>query len=306
MLLDSVSLRQIKDYASALEIYEDIVPYRSGSKRGERPLGRNRRYKECTIDKDGNFVRAMLYGKPVLSFYSDGSVHIKLFYDSASTRQFIRGASVFDTKVIRGNTYLVTPTGEEYLFTNPRETTLIFDSNFKCLNPPQEYRYVLDRDKFKKEKEKYRAFIEYVSDMAKIATLVSEDEVRKAAEKSVWYQDGLGMKQMRRISLPAAHRPHYEKHDPREVLRACLKNWEHKGEQGDLDYLYVEFIRLMVSACGYNYFEKAYGDGQETRTKMLDFINEMIKFDAPESIFKREEVEQGKAINNANRKYFAK
>lgn len=306
MLLDSVCLPQIKNYADAVRIYEEIVPYRSGSKRGEKPLGANRRYKECTIENDNGVIKAMFFDKPILSFCSDGSVHVRLHYDSASTRQFIRGASVFDTKVIRGDTYLVAPTGKDYVFKDPRETTLIFNKDFECVNAPLEYRYVLDRAKFKQEKERYRGFIEYVDNMSRITTFISEDEVRKATEKSVWYQDGLGHKQMRRITLPRPNHLRYSKDSIEEVLRASLKNWEHKSEQGDLEYFYTEFIRLLVSACRYDYMKRGYGDEELTRKKMLDFIDEMIKFNAPESVFVREEVETGKAINNANRKYFKK
>lgn len=307
MLLDSVRLSRLQNYRQAKEIHDSIVPYRSGSERGRRPLGANRRYKECLIEhekKEGSegVVRALYYNQPLLKFFENGNIEVFLNWDSASSRQFIRGASLFDTKVILGTTYICTPTGKDYEVKDASKSVLIFDKNYECLNPEPQYRYVVDRNKLKEVKNTYRAFIEYVSNMAAIATHIPDKDLHAIAEASVWWQDGVGEKRIKRITLPTT-RPIFAK-DTRELIRACLVNWQDMGEKNNLEHMYVEYARLLVSACDYSWRDSAYGNGENTRQRMLNFIDEMIKYHHAQEIFIREEVEVGRSINNANRKYF--
>lgn len=300
MVLNSVDMPIIMGYEEGVRIHDSIVPYRSGSERGRRPLGKNRRYKECLIehDKEEGVVIARLYDYPVLKYWKDGTIDVCLFYDSATTRQFIFGASRFSTKVVRSQTYLLTPNGEAFKFKGNTHV-LSFDADYRCKNPETDFRYKLNRKAYAEVKERYRGFTEYVKHMLLVVDRLTDQDVHAMT----------GAEKLQKITLPSA-RPYF--HVPnvtkgkRELLADYVKTWEAIGKEDNLEKLYVEFVRVFVSAVRYNWYHKEWRfENGETKDKLIEFIHEALKYYHAEEVFTREEVAQGTLVDNANRKYFA-
>ena len=72
-----VSSKTFATHASALEHYNNVKPIRGRAKE-LRPLGRNRKYTQCSIEHDPltNGVTALLYGSPCLTIHDNGLIKI--------------------------------------------------------------------------------------------------------------------------------------------------------------------------------------------------------------------------------------
>jgi hypothetical protein len=300
MNLNSVNLHRIRNYDHAKEVYESIVPYRSGEKKGARPLGSNRRYINCILARGEDYYAAVLYGYEVIKFYANGETHITLHYDSQSTRSFIYGASLFYTKVVNGVTHIISPSGKGYAVKSNKET-LVFNTDHECGGRPKEYRYTLDRKKYAEARLQYLPFMEYVANMALVTERFTNDELMKLRDKN-------GNRALiHRIQIPNEVKNRYDIKIPtQDRLKETVSRWKRIGEEQDFDTMYLEFARVVVSSSPYSWYHSAYGygDSEQRRTRVLGFVSECIKYVHADTIFNKEEVEEGKVINNENRKYF--
>lgn len=297
MMLNSANLPVLHDYAEARRWYESTVPYRSGSLKGQRPLG-NRRYKSCLIRKnDNDSIALALYDSSVVFITPDDTFHISLCrYDTVSTRQFIYATTPFDVTHNRGTTYLKVD-GGWYQFKDSDATLSIKDN--KVLNPVPETTYKLNRAAMKDVQKKYGAFREYVSTMGCVMSGIEDKEVVALAEKRGYKLQRL------RLPVPGAWWP-ADGQDPKIRRQIFFEEIEEAQVSGNLDKFYALFVELGVSCLHFNGYLKSFIPriGNNVAKPMLEFFDEMLKYLHKEEIFVPVELPLGKVSSNVNRKYF--
>ena len=312
MNLSSAGLPTVESHAKAKEIYEGIVPYRSGGDKGKRPLG-NRRYNYCQIEHyaETDAVALQMFGSDVVTWFPNGEVHVSLCkYDTIGTRQFIWATTPYDIKHERGETYLQVA-GGWYAFADS-ETPLIVKNNV-VVNPTQTYTYKPRRDVMKSLQKRYGGFREYVKTMGLITNAITDKDVEDVAHlmprETVTHMNNL--KRITRLVLPVARNRYYHGTiKPRENLAAFLQDVEKAQEAEDLEAYYAMFVRLGVSSLYYHSYQHAYvaawADKDSPIGKvMLAYFDEILKHMYREKVFTRVEVPIGTKVSNVNRKYFA-
>lgn len=307
MNIFSARLPTIHNYAEAVARLEKSVPLRSGRERGKFPLGDNRRYKHCQIARvEGTQAIALqLYGSDVVVWYPGNTVHISICnYNTVATRQFIWAVTSFAVKYERGTTYLgVSPDGKWYKFVDD-ETPLVVKDNV-VQNPVQEVVYRLDRKAMATKRQEFGLFLEYVTNMGKLTTGITEEEVERLAEEK-------GDK-LPRLMLPtAAARYYHGKQTPLEGLAEFMLGVKKAQETDDLIAYYRLFVTLGLSSLNYHATNSAFTFGRYPKyatplpidAPMLEFFNEAIKYLYGKEVFKQEAVPLGKKVSNESRKYF--
>lgn len=308
MQLRSVGLPTLHNYAEALARLENTVAFRSGSYKGRFPLGDNRRYKYCTIAKQyDDSVALQLYDSNVVTFYPNGEIHISLCkYDTVATRQFLWGTLPYDIKHDRGTTYLII-NGEWYAFPSA-DTTLIIKDNV-ILNAVQEKTYKLNRAVMKDKRSLYQSFLEYVNNMGRIQTGITQSEAAVAVACLIDYQVP-NSGRINPIVLPRALSRYYRGGEkPIAMMERFLADVKAAQESNNLDKFYNYFILLGISALRFNYYMKAYvpsytDDVEVSISKqMLEFFDEILKFVYSKEVFTSKDVPIGVKVSNKNRKY---
>ena len=193
MGFDSVKrLPYIRTYAQAKQRYEATTPIR-GDKDKKRPLA-ERRDKHLHISEDvvdGTTVyRCHCYGMPVVTFYPDDTVGVKLGkYNTAYVREYymqlLSQLSVYSTK---GRT-VVTPCGskDKYVIAEDNELKLKWEGDSKSLpstwmvvqaEAPLEW--VLNKAKANIVRQPYAEFLDYYKGMTSLLKENVDFEVRYA------------------------------------------------------------------------------------------------------------------------------
>jgi hypothetical protein len=184
----------------------------------------------------------------------------------------------------------------------------------KVKNPAQQLTYKVNRAAMKDLHKKYGAFREYVGNMGKILTAITDEEVIEAAQSGriPSENDTRGLhKAVTRILLPAAQSRYYHGHrKPRETVAAFLTEVCKAQEADDLERYRDLFLHLGSSCLRYNSFAHAFTVGWRPDDEiaigpqMLMFFDEMLKHHYREEVFVKTEVPIGVKVNNANSKYF--
>jgi hypothetical protein len=232
-------------------------------------------------------------------------VHISICnFNTASTRQFIGVVTPFSVQYSRGTTYLsVNPDGKWYKFVD-NETPLVVKDNV-VQNPVQEIVYRLDRKAMSAKRQEFNSFREYVNNMGKLTSGITEEEVNRLAKETGDRLD--------RLVLPtAAARYYHGKQSPLEGLAAYMLDVKKAQETDDLTAFYKLFVTLGLSALNYNPSNSAYIFGRYPKyatplpidAQMLEFFDEAIKYLYGKEVFKQEAVPVGKKVSNEARKYF--
>lgn len=310
MNIHSAKLPTVESHAKAKELYESIVPYRSGGDKGKRPLG-NRRYNYCQIEHyaETDAVALQMFGSDVVTLFPNGEVHVSLCkYDTIGTRQFIWAVTPYDIKHERGETYLQVA-GGWYAFADS-ETPLIIKDN-AVLNPAQTYTYKPRRDVMKSLHKKYGAFREYVKHMGLLTTAITDKDVEEVSHlipgETVSH---IHTKRITRLILPVLRNRYYHGTvKPRENLTAFLQEVEKAQETEDLQAFYAMFVRLGVSVLYYHSHQNAYVQSWKDRDEpvgsvLLAYFDEILKHIYREEVFTKAEVPIGTKATNVNRKYF--
>lgn len=299
MQVSSTGIRQMTDYYDALQRYNEAVPFKRGRKKGQRPIGTNRRYHWLTIamDEETKIIHAELYGTTLVSFTPTGEIHIGLGgYDSVSTRQFIGAVTPWTCYSERGETYLGMASGQ-FVFADGVTPLVIKDG--VVTNPTRERMYSLKRKEMQGLRARYEPFLSYVKNMSLISECITHQDVYVAAET-------FGIPELYRLSLPRAGSMYSTKVNPRRELIQYLEWVKEAQANDDLRKMHALFVVLGVSALEYSYYHKTYRATivEGMGTQMTDFIDEILKYVYRDELFSCSDVEVGKRVTNANRKYF--
>ena len=309
MNVQSAGLRRLHTYDQALKHYQDVVPFRSGSEKGKKPLGGNRRYKVLQIEKidETGAVCLVMCDSDVVTFFPNGEVHVSLCkWDTIGTRQFIQATSPYDVEHIRGVTYLKTENGS---FAFPDAESPLILKDHKVLNPTQQMAYHIDRKAFARAQEPYRGFMEYVKNMGTVLTGINESELRDAA-MPMMTDSWTKMQQFIRILLPTQRSVYYHGWSrPRESIAEFLEATRKATEADNLHDYHKLFLQLGVSSLYYHSYLHAYitrwgAKDEPIGSVMLEFFKEMIKHHHREEVFVKKEVPIGEKCSNVNHKYF--
>ena len=303
MQVSSAGLKVFHTYEQVLSHYESVVPYRSGSEKGKRPLGSNRRYLNLLIDKytETNAVALSLYGKDIVTFFPSGRIEVCLGgYDSVSTRQFITAVTPWSCETHRGTTYLRMASGH-FAFPNPHYSLIIDD--YVVLNPQQEIVYRLNRKALNVVRDKYAPFREYVQNMGSITNCITMEEFNEAKVTDEWDNHEA---RVQRINLPTASVRYYHGvAKPVEQMLSFIGRVEQSCKNDDLQGLYHAYLLLGISALDFTYFDNTFRyKGEPIAKQCLEFFDELLKYVHRDTLFTKEVLPLGKKSSNDNRKYF--
>lgn len=310
MKISSVGLPVISSYEMALDVYKTSQPFRSGACKGKRPLGRNRRYVQCLIDKiEGTEAIALqLYDADLVVWYPNGEAHVSMCkWDTVSTRQFIHAVTPFAVANQQGATHLQVK-GNWYWFEHSESVLIIKDG--EVVNPVQEHVYTVSRKAFAEVRNRFAHFREYVASMGSVLYAIQSSEIDSV--QSRWLtENGQGADRLPLWSLPTPSNFYFHgRQAPQQRIDLALSIIRQAQVDNDLDKFYQCFVVLGASALRYHspvggYTVTGWRDCPiAIGNTLLSYFDEMLKHTYKEQIFKRTAVPLGKKISCTNRKYF--
>jgi len=301
---NSAGLVQLRSFDEAKRKWDNTLPIRGRSK-DCKPLGRNRRYNDRTIQKHwravedgfvGKYVEsytANLWGTNYVEWFSDGRLFVRTGgYSSPTVTATINysvadgygdlyshnGKPYFKTK--DGKSYVMTaeglmmePTGEEVQINAGMARVM------RPLNPVQEYKYRANRKEMNKIRKHYKKFIDYGNAMYSIDSHIPE-------------------KKDNRVSGYYYHQFTYSKWNNDQIKLNRSRVFKMINEFIDTDNLEIAY----KAAC-----EIGHGFGWNGCCSTKDFNNgmsEMIKYLFKDSVFHKEAMPIGEAFYDRNAKYF--
>lgn len=293
MQLVGAKLPRLACYADALEYYNSVKPYnKAGEHAGMRPLG-VRRYNQCLIQKQQENIALTLYGFSVVRFTPDNKLIIDACgYHTVTTVDFLNhvcadnGALRFFTKVRK----VIHACSDWYGLTIynplPYNKPITYDIDKKTfVNPEPIFRYRANVRETKRMLANYAPFLDYCKTAIK---LMSDSQGRcvqsEAQAKLIEMRNSAGVGNtgntyytrfytfdtLRNPAIAREHRTMFF-----ETLDKALVDNNHA-------MTYLLFIRLCSSLDGRYYY--TYEDMKQL------FIN-LLKFQYPHLLFKREEVQ---------------
>lgn len=183
----NIDWSNFESYESALKFHDNVKPIR-GCKPEIRPIGGNRRYKHCLIQKtESGVIECVLYGTKCVEYHPDGHVRLRIGnWVTPSTAKFIdavlpykfglvrldKGRIILSQKIGENNLQFEIPQGDEGLL-------LKTDDNWQTINPvglPTQYNYVASRKALNKVRARFKGFIDYLRVSASMSCVYSSDE----------------------------------------------------------------------------------------------------------------------------------
>jgi len=319
MQVSSACIPKIMNYAEALEHFNQVMPYRSGSQKGIKPLGSNRRYKYLSIAKGQNDEIYLQFVKSnIVTFHSDGYIVVSLCkWDTVGTRQFVAAATPFGVTHERGQTYL--RIGDKWYAFADSDTPIIVQPDGTVRDPIHESIYRLNAKAIKSKRAEYSGFIEYVKNMGNVLVGIKDTEIAPVAERhrSTFAEfNTLREIRLRRMELPYPFGGERKREGFLKYMNLFLSHVKKAQETEDLQGYYDMFVLLGASSLNYspslNSFIKSnpwrypsdISDDVEIGSRMLEFFDEIIKHIHREEVFDKIVVPVGKKVSNHNRKYF--
>ena len=298
---NSANIKPITTYAQAKERFNSTVPIR-GRTVECRPLGRNRRYDGYTINKNMRVVdddavgqwqetySVAVYGRNVIEWYPDNKVAIRIGKWHGTVVQSVINytlvTGVGSIQSYNGKWYFHNGNGKAYYIPQMHEQELIINTeNSSVENPIQEYRRRAKRKNMNAIRKRYAKFIEYGSNMLKIA-----QDSFKYNEEDVRTVMGGGDRHQLAWSRWM---------DVREVTtsRTNFLNRVSEFEQsGDLNLAYT-LVSVMIKSINY------WGNSC-TSEQFKKSFDEVLKYQFKEEVFESEPVEIGTAFYDRNAKYY--
>jgi hypothetical protein len=300
---NSAGLVQLHSFAEAKNKY-DSTPHIRGRSKDCKPLGRNRRYNDRTIQKNwravddgfvGKYVEsytANLWGTNYVEWFSDGRLFVRTSGYSSPTINATINYSVADgygdLHSHNGKLYFRTKDGKSYLMTReglmlePKEEipNLPYPARvMHPLNPIQEYKYRANRKEMNKIRKHYQKFIDYGLAMFSIDSKIPEKKDYRA--QGYYY-----------------HQFTYSKWKNDQIKLNRNRVFKMIDEFIDTDNLEIAY----QAAC-----EIGHGFGWNECCNTKDFSNgmsELFKYRFKDSVFHKEAIEIGKAFYDRNAKYF--
>jgi hypothetical protein len=302
-------------YGEASLWFDAVKPFSKGRKKGEKPLGRNRRYDRVVIERNDTLptkpVLITHYNTIIAKYHNDGTMQFQTGgYDSVSTTQILQevlGQEKFTRQ--RCKAYFKDTNGKCYRITNG--LTVNADSVVDTSNLKPESVRVVNRDKFKAIKAGYKPFMDY----AKQVNALTKGGIAWASDLCVKGEHVYYARSSDQILTTDTNRIGWRKDDQIElrikffekVRLAMLQQTE--AERMEAMYPLVEFLSFSAAvSCAVAASRGTDDERQykwETDNKRLQsFFNELLKFHHAHDVFEDTEVPLGTIRHDSNAKYF--
>jgi hypothetical protein len=168
--INTDDLPQMRRYAAALNKYESTSPIR-GREEDTRPLGKRSKC-NMRIEKNGEEVRAVLYGTPVLTYTPDDIVTINTgSWTTVSSNKFIGALLGTNCGSFNGKSVLYAENGVFLMKDGMRVRWELGDNGTSRLNVLDYYPSVVHkvrRSVLKQKRENIKEFWEYTENLAAI------------------------------------------------------------------------------------------------------------------------------------------
>jgi len=176
--LDASGLRQIQNYAKAVEIEAEIVPIRGKSPEC-KPLDMKRRKQAVTIRREGEDVVVKAYDTDLLTYKPDGEIVVDTGgHASVSTADVL--ARVLGVRVQPYGGRLWIQLAGWYVLGRGTRLRLFYDRGFggEVMNPIHVQVRQLNRKKTKVVRDKFRPFMDYARGMCKLLAVNGSIDVQ--------------------------------------------------------------------------------------------------------------------------------
>lgn len=311
----SESLPRLLGYHAALDRYKSTAPLRSGTLKGQVPLGDKRRYTRSRIEASDGEVRLIFHSSPLIVFYEDSDANVIRVsnggWDSPSTLGFLRdvyGEKSFTRK--SGKIYFTTQDGAHYRLSKQGITI----RNGHPIDAKPESTVVLNVAKLRELRKRYAPFITYCTNICKISSnTFSEDWY--AAVGSSFYKvhttyDGKqivhGDPNKPRLYQITSDKWDRKRERQRVWLEYCylFSDIDRSIKTNDLDLMYLRYLNIFEYYKRSNYNRNLGKYVFEFDTKRLKkAFDELFKFRFSDYLFERKEAELGVIYSHHNERY---
>lgn len=313
-------LPRLRNYAEALQRYNATVPLRKGRDEGLVPLGDNRRYKRsqmlkvdasATADNNG-YIICRYWSRDAIKFYENGEVRFDIGeWHTPTTLMFLQGVFGPSFERYKGKIYY-NGGRPGYYYINPVEG-LRLDAQRAPVNPMPESSYVLNRAKWKAITNRFKPFVAYAQDMARVIEPKAAREVSDEFKVLLRTYGGDYWEDMvnpRRLGVPYI---------------SISQNDIRHNRGGNLLNVRREFMKRIAKAVGDNDPEQMYpmmfvlhacasesrwtGNGYITECnpeRIKKYFHEILKFEFCSEVFDDVVQPLGRLVTDSNAKYFTK
>jgi hypothetical protein len=292
---------RLSNYAEAKDWYEKVIPIR-GRSTVDKPLGRKRRFTQYEIckstvaiqseNREYDIYSCAMYGKDMVQFFPNGEIAIynNRWY-SITTGAFLNSV-LWDTGSIvseSGKWYFENKFSQRFRFKDGMRIRKGDDGVFVPTEVVEDKVFRIDRKRMNAIRKRYSSIVQYGRTM-----LAIDDNVGKLEELEL-AKNGLSTSRMV---------PYYSWQS--EETRTSREKWfalaDKQMESGDLELLY-DLVKCVASVSGqYSYKANGYvGDP----VSFTNYMDEMLKYQFRDEIFKAEAVPYGESCADRNKKYFA-
>lgn len=311
----------LRNYREALIHHNAVSPFSKGRNKGKKPLGHNRRYDRVLIrmsekmdhseDSFGHSIIVSQYNKDIVTYFPDGRLTLDSgTYDSISTTQIMQELLGLERIGRRkGKIYYFDGIGHAYRITNGLR--ICADGHVDINSVYMESRHVLNKEKMKAMRAKYKPFTDY----AKMVIDITQGS--KLLAKDIMSAIGMAVK-----SHHSARNPQYVlscevapiQYNQREngnVRNKFFNELDRAIEIADETKRLEAMLPLVeyVSFCAARYYDsRAEGNDvlykwEMNNDRFKHFFTEVLKFHYGKELFTKELAPIGTITHDGNYKY---
>lgn len=287
--INTENLPQIRRYAKALDHYERTSPIR-GREEDIRPLGKRSKC-NMRIEKNGEEVRAVLYGTPVLTYTPDDIVTINTgSWTTVSSNKFIGALLGTNCGSVNGKSVLYAENGVFLMKDGMRVRWELGDNGTSRLNVLDYYPSVVHkvrRSVIGQKRKIIKEFWEYTKNLAAITpkTDVPLDTENELLMRDKNHGGGAYCEKLVGKILALGSEPDYEK------MLVLWKTVAFLACPCDMQYDRVQGKWKAITAL-------------VNQKNMLSFVNESLKWHYRDEVFETIVLPRGEVKIDINHKYF--
>lgn len=287
--INTDNLPQIRRYAKALDHYERTSPIR-GREEDIRPLGKRSKC-NMRIEKNGEEVRAVLYGTPVLTYTPDDIVAINTgSWTTVSSNKFIGALLGTNCGSVNGKSVLYAENGVFLMKDGMRVRWELGDNGTSRLNVLDYYPSVVHkvrRSVIGQKRKIIKEFWEYTKNLAAITpkTDVPLDTENELLMRDKNHGGGAYCEKLVGKILALGSEPDYEK------MLVLWKTVAFLACPCDMQYDRVQGKWKAITAL-------------VNQKNMLSFVNESLKWHYRDEVFETIVLPRGEVKIDINHKYF--
>lgn len=287
--INTDNLPQIRRYAKALDHYERTSPIR-GREEDIRPLGKRSKC-NMRIEKNGEEVRAVLYGTPVLTYTPDDIVTINTgSWTTVSSNKFIGALLGTNCGSVNGKSVLYAENGVFLMKDGMRVRWELGDNGTSRLNVLDYYPSVVHkvrRSVIGQKRKIIKEFWEYTKNLAAITpkTDVPLDTENELLMRDKNHGGGAYCEKLVGKILALGSEPDYEK------MLVLWKTVAFLACPCDMQYDRVQGKWKAITAL-------------VNQKNMLSFVNESLKWHYRDEVFETIVLPRGEVKTDINHKYF--